>query len=63
MEHYKNQIFYTRNVRDLNDFTHLINFYKSYYSKELKDQEQSQSKDESGKKVPGGKPDMVFLSR
>ena len=35
IEHYKNQIFYINNVRDLNDFAPLMNFYKSYYQKEL----------------------------
>ena len=47
MEHYKNQIFWTKNQRELNDFTHLMNFYKSYYQKELE-----QVTEKSGKKFP-----------
>lgn len=58
MEHYKNQIFYTKNVRDLNDFTYLVNFYKSYYQKELEIAIVS-----SGKKVPVQKKDLVYNAR
>jgi len=47
MEHYKNQIFYAKNMRELNDFTPLINFYKSFYQKELDKTAQN-----TGKKVP-----------
>jgi hypothetical protein len=62
MNHYKNQIFYTKNLRDLNEFAHLINFYKSYYSVELKELEQAHSV-KGAKKVPVQKADMVLLSR
>lgn len=58
IEHYKNQIFYTNVLRDLNDFQHLINFYKSYYQKELEEIQEN-----SGKKVPVQKRDMVYVSR
>ena len=62
MNHYKNQIFYTKSLRDLNEFSHLINFYKSYYSKELKELEASHVI-EGAKKGPVQKADIVFLSR
>jgi len=47
MDHYKNQIFYIKNQRDLNDFVPLMNFYKSYYHKEL-----SSVMSNTGKKLP-----------
>lgn len=37
IEHYKNQIFYINSLRELNDFQHLMNFYKSYYQQELEE--------------------------
>lgn len=58
IEHYKNQIFYINNLRDLNDFQHLINFYKSYYQKELE-----AISENNGKKVPFQKRDMVNMCR
>lgn len=57
-EHYKNQIFYTKSMRDLKDFVPLINFYKSYYQKELE-----QAIQNSGKKVPVQKKDLVYNAR
>lgn len=42
----------------MNDFQHLINFYKSYYQKELEEIQNN-----SGKKVPVQKRDMVYISR
>ena len=47
MDHYKNQIFYIKNQRDLNDFVPLMNFYKSYYQKEL-----TSVMSNTGKKLP-----------
>ena len=58
MEHYKNQIFYTKNQRDLNDFTHLMNYYKSFYQKELE-----QVTEKTGKKLPVQKKEFVFNAR
>jgi len=54
IEHQRNQIFYINNLRDLNDFTHLMNFYKSYFQKELQ-----AINDSRGKKVPFQKRDLV----
>ena len=57
-EHYKNQIYYTKNMRDLNDFQALINFYKSFYQSDLEKIIQN-----SGKKVPVVKKDLVQMAR
>ena len=35
MKYYQNQILETKNLRDLNNFQPLMNFYKSYFTKEL----------------------------
>jgi hypothetical protein len=58
MDHYKNQIFYIKNQRDLNDFVPLMNFYKSYYHKEL-----SSVMANTGKKLPVQKKEFVFNAR
>ena len=58
MEHYKNQIFYIKNQRDLNDFEPLMNFYKSYYHKEL-----SSIMANTGKKLPVQKKQFVLSAR
>ena len=58
MQTYKNQIFYTKTQRDLNDFQPLINFYKSYYQKELETVIIN-----SGKKLPVQKKEFVFNAR
>ena len=58
MEHYKNQIFHTKNQRDLNDFQPLINFYKSFYQKELEVVVMNKTK-----KLPVPKREFVFNAR
>lgn len=58
MKHYQNQIFYTKNQRDLNDFQPLMNFYKAYYQKELELVVVN-----SGKKLPVQKKEFVFTAR
>ena len=58
MDHYKNQIFYIKNQRDLNDFVPLMNFYKSYYHKEL-----TSVMSNTGKKLPVQKKQFVFSAR
>ena len=45
-------------MRDLNDFQGLINFFKSFYQKELEEVIQN-----SGKKVPVVKKDLVQMAR
>lgn len=58
MKHYQNQISYTKNLRDLNNFAPLMTFYKSFYKKELETVIVSQ-----GKKLPGQKKEFVLEAR
>jgi hypothetical protein len=58
MDHYKNQIFYTKDQRDLNDFVPLMNFYKSYYNKEL-----STVQANSSRKLPVQRKEFVSSAR
>lgn len=58
---YKEQITQVQSLRDLNTFQPLMQFYRSYYQKEIEQKTNKQV--QSGKKAPVPRRDFIFTAR